>query len=305
MSTTRGDLAAGWPDPSGITTCPDMVWIEGGVFHMGSDRHYPEEAPVRRVAVEGFWIDRTPVTNDAFAAFVAATGHVTVAEREVAARDYPGADPALLVPGSLVFGGPAPWAYVPGASWRHPKGPASDLGGLGRHPVVHVAHADAVAYAVWAGKVLPTEAEWEFAARGGRDGADFAWGDELTPGGRHMANTWQGRFPDTDTGEDGHVGTSPVDAFPANGYGLRDMIGNVWEWTSTACTADLRLAGSGDGSGCCHGAAGAAGFRIVKGGSHLCSPDWCRRYRPAARQAQSVDSSSVHIGFRCASRPKN
>ncbi len=281
---------------------PGMVWIEAGVFHMGSDRHYPEEAPVRRVAVEGFWIDRTPVTNDDFAAFITATRYVTVAERQPKALDYPGADPALLVPGSLVFGGPQIWAYIPGASWRHPKGPGSGIAGLGRQPVVHVAHADAAAYADWSGKVLPTEAEWEFAARGGLDGANFAWGDELMPEGRHMANTWQGRFPHENTGEDGHVGTSPVDAFPPNGYGLQDMIGNVWEWTSDSCSPDMRPSKPGY----CQSGAGSrsdAGFRIVKGGSHLCAPNWCRRYRPAARQAQSVDSSSVHIGFRCASRP--
>jgi formylglycine-generating enzyme required for sulfatase activity len=250
---------------------PGMVWIEAGVFHMGSDRHYPEEAPVRRVTVEGFWIDRHPVTNDDFARFVAGTGHRTVAERQPAPADYPDADPALLVPGSLVFGGPRVWTYVPGASWRHPQGPGTGIAGLGRHPVVHVAYADAVAYAAWAGEVLPSEAEWEFAARGGLDRAEFAWGDTLAPDGVHRANTWQGRFPDRDTAKDGLAGTSPVDAFPPNGYGMQDMIGNVWEWTADACSPDMRALGNG----CCGSAAGQAGtgFRILKGGSHLCAPN--------------------------------
>jgi formylglycine-generating enzyme required for sulfatase activity len=292
-----------WREVGPVEGPPGMVWIEAGVFHMGSDRHYPEEAPVRRVAVEGFWIDRTPVTNDDFARFVDATGHVTVAERQPEAGDFPDADPALLVPGSLVFGGPQVWAYVPGAHWRQPQGPGSDIAGMGRHPVVHVAHADAVAYAAWAGKVVPSEAEWEFAARGGLDGADFAWGDVLVPEGRHRANTWQGRFPQENTGEDGYVGTSPVDAFPPNGYGLSDMIGNVWEWTADACAPDMRPVKAG----CCgprDDERPETGFRILKGGSHLCAPNWCSRYRPAARQAQSIDTSSVHIGFRCASRPQ-
>ena len=219
-----------------------MIWIEGGVFRMGSDRHYPEEAPVHRVAVDGFWIDRTPVTNRQFKNFVRATGHVTVAEIVPKAEDYPGALPHMIYAGSLTFTPPGHavdlrdysqwWSFTKGADWRHPHGPKSNINALDNHPVVHVAFRDALAYAQWAGKELPSEAEWEFAARGGLDGADYAWGDDLTPNGRHMANTWQGEFPRQNTKADGFERTSPVTAFPPNGYGLYDMIGNVWEWTT-------------------------------------------------------------------------
>ncbi|MCW5738419.1 MAG: SUMF1/EgtB/PvdO family nonheme iron enzyme, partial [Enhydrobacter sp.] len=219
----------------------DMVWIPGGKFAMGSDRHYPEEAPVRHVTVSGFWLDPTPVTNAAFRRFVEATGHVTEAEIAPDPKDYPGAPPHMLKAGGLVFTPPAGpvdlrdcsrwWRFAFGATWRRPCGPGTDLEGLDDHPVVQITHADAAAYAAWAGKALPTEAEFEFAARGGLDGAEFAWGDALTPGGRHMANTWQGAFPHDNTGADGWTRTSPVRAFPANGYGVHDMIGNVWEWT--------------------------------------------------------------------------
>jgi formylglycine-generating enzyme required for sulfatase activity len=290
----------------------EMVWISGGVFHMGSDDHYPEEAPVHRAAVEGFWIDRTPVTAADFARFVAATRHVTLAERMPAAEDYPGADPAALHPASLVFAAPdrvadigdwrAWWRYAEGANWRRPEGPGSDLDGRWDHPVVHVAHADAAAYAAWAGKALPTEAEWEFAARGGLDRAVFAWGDALVPGGVHRANTWQGRFPVENLAEDGHAGTSPVTAFPPNGFGLFDMIGNTWEWTETPWRDDHRRPGA---PACCGAGTprpGTHAVKVVKGGSHLCAPNHCRRYRPAARQPQSVDTSSSHIGFRCVMR---
>ena len=289
-----------------------MVWLPGGVFHMGSDGHYPEEAPVHRAAVDGFWIDRRPVTNADFARFVAVTGYVTLAERMPAAEDYPGADPAALHPASLVFAAPdrvvdmsdwrAWWRYAEGADWRHPEGPGSDLEGRSDHPVVHVAHADAAAYAAWAGKALPTEAEWEFAARGGLDRAEFAWGDALVPGGEHRANTWQGRFPVENLAEDGHAGTSPVTAFPPNGYGLFDMIGNTWEWTDTPWRDDHRRSGA---PACCGAGAARPGvhaLKVVKGGSHLCAPNHCRRYRPAARQPQSVDTSASHIGFRCVMR---
>ncbi len=289
-----------------------MLRVESGIFHMGSDDHYPEEAPLHRRSVEAFWIDRTPVTNAEFARFVAATGHVTLAERQPRPDDYPGADPSLLVPGSLVFRTPGAasdaedwqewWCYLPGASWRCPQGPGSSIAGLDDHPVVHVAFEDAMAYAAWAGKDLPTEAEWEFAARGGLDRAEFAWGDALVPEGRHMANTWQGRFPMENSAEDGYRGTSPVTAFPANGYGLFDMIGNVWEWTQDhyrASHAEPRAAA------CCSATvarAGKAAHKVVKGGSHLCAPSYCRRYRPAARQSQTIDTSSGHIGFRCVLR---
>src|SRR4051794_4775283 len=219
-----------------------MLQVPGGTFAMGCDRFYPEEAPVRHVAVDGFRMDRHPVTVREFRRFVSECGYVTVAERQPSAADYPGADPDLLVPGSLVFrraGGPVDlrdfrnwWEYVPAADWRHPEGPASSIAGRQRHPVVHVAFEDAQAYATWAGKSLPTEAEWELAARGGLDGAVFAWGDEFAPGGRMMANTWQGEFPWQNLRADGYEGTSPVAAFAPNGYGLYDMTGNVWEWTA-------------------------------------------------------------------------
>jgi formylglycine-generating enzyme len=300
----------------------DMVFVRGGTFRMGSDSHYPEEAPVHRVTVDGFWMDRTPITNGQFRLFVIDTGHVTVAERRPRAEDYPGALPQMLKAGSLVFDPPAHpvdlrdwgqwWAFRFGANWRKPYGPGSSIRGLDDHPVVHVAYADAVAYAGWAGKGLPTEAEWEYAARGGLDGAEFAWGEEFTPGGRPMANTWQGAFPFQNTREDGYERTSPVTAFPPNGYGLHDLIGNVWEWTDDFYApkhpADAPKA-------CCipenpRGAHEHQSFdprqpeiriprRVLKGGSHLCAPSYCRRYRPAARHAQPVDTSTSHIGFRC------
>src|SRR5262245_51906984 len=222
---------------------PDMVWIAGGTFRMGSDRHYPEEAPVHRVTVGGFWVDRTPVTNRQFRAFVNATGYVTFAEIAPAPEDYPGALPHMLKAGSLVFAPPRHrivdlsdwsqgWRFKFGANWRCPYGPGSSIRGRDDHPVVHIAYRDAEAYARWVGRDLSTEAEWEFAARGGLDGAEFAWGDELTPGGKHRANTWQGEFPRQNLVLDGYRRTSPVTAFPPNGYGLYDMVGNVWEWTS-------------------------------------------------------------------------
>jgi formylglycine-generating enzyme len=221
---------------------PGMAWLPGGTFQMGSDRHYPEEAPAHRVTVDPFWIDRTPVTNRQFREFVEATGYVTVAEIAPDPRDYPGALPHMLRPGSLVFTPPRHpvdlsdwsqwWRFEFGANWLRPNGRIRSNKGLEDHPVVHVAYQDAAAYAAWAGKELPTEAEWEYAARGGLDGAEFAWGDELTPGGKQMANTWQGAFPHENLKLDGYERTSPVTAFPPNGYGVYDMIGNVWEWTS-------------------------------------------------------------------------
>lgn len=303
-------LAAAAPDP---TSPPEgMVQVPGGTFLMGSNDFYPEERPVRRVSVESFWIDAHPVTNAEFARFVEATGYVTVAERVPDPTDYPGIDPSLLVPGSLVFRQPrrpvplhdprAWWTYLPGACWRAPEGPGSTVEGRDDHPVVHVAWEDAAAYAAWAGKALPTEAEWEFAARGGLEGATYVWGDEFMPRGRRLANTWQGEFPWRPLGPGGRVGTSPVRSFPPNGYGLFDMAGNVWEWT-----ADLLAPHPAPDSAkpCC--APGPSRQppdahiprRVVKGGSYLCAPEYCLRYRPAARQAEAVDSSTGHIGFRC------
>lgn len=310
-----------------------MAWIPAGRFTMGSDAHYPEEAEAHEVAVDGFWIDRHPVTNAEFAAFVEATGHVTGAERAPGAADYPEADPALLVPASAVFTPPPHpvpltdayrwWSLVPGADWRHPYGPGAgrDLTELADYPVVHVAWSDVVAYAAWAGKALPTEAEWEYAARGGRDGAEYAWGEQLTPGGVHLANVWQGEFPTENRCDDGYEGTSPVGAFPANGYGLRDMIGNVWEWTTDWWAEHRRLARAAPV--CCGPAeprsnptggsralsvdpdqplASRTPRKVMKGGSYLCAPNYCRRYRPAARLPQPVDTTTGHLGFRCVVR---
>ena len=288
-----------------------MIWISGGSFLMGSNAFYREERPVHSEAVRGFWLDRYPVTNADFRNFVAATGYLTACERMPDPALYPDADPALLVPGSAVFQKPAGpvdlrdvrawWEYVPGANWRHPQGPKSSIDGRDDHPVVHVAYEDACAYAAWAGKALPTEPEWEFAARGGLDGATYAWGEEFAPEGRLMANTWQGRFPWENLALDGYEGTSPVNAFPPNGYGAYDMIGNVWEWTATPFTSPH----TGNSTArCCAAGESDTHFarRVVKGGSHLCAPNYCLRYRPAARQGEAVDTSACHIGFRCVLR---
>ncbi len=286
-----------------------MVSIPGGEFAMGSDDFYPEEAPVRRVGVEAFWIDERPVTVGEFRRFVKETGHVTVAERSPEPSEYPEVDPAALVPGSLVFrptSGPVDlrevrnwWAYVPGASWARPEGPASDTYTRGRHPVTQVAYEDALAYAAWAGKALATEAEWEYAARGGLEGAAYAWGDDFAPEGRQMANTWQGEFPWQNLLEDGYAGTSPAGSFPPNGYGLYDMTGNTWEWTCSEPDADGAAARP-----CCVPSepGGQIPRRVIKGGSHLCAPSYCLRYRPAARQFEEIDTSTTHIGFRCVVR---
>jgi formylglycine-generating enzyme required for sulfatase activity len=298
---------------------PGMVWIPGGEFTMGSDDHYPEEAPAHRVRVDGFWMDKHLVTNRDFERFVAETGHVTLAEKPANPADYPGAKPELLSPSSVVFKKPAGmvdmgdhynwWVYMRGANWRHPRGPASHLRKLADHPVVHVAFEDVEAYARWAGKELPTEAEWEFAARGGLDRAEYVWGDEFTPGGRHMANTWQGEFPYHNAAEDGFEYTSPVGSFPPNGYGLYDMAGNVWEWTgdwyrdhgtidSPCCTAINPRGAERDASYDPRQLHLKIPRKVTKGGSHLCAPNYCRRYRPAARMAQPIDTSISHLGFR-------
>lgn len=295
----------------------DMVWIPGGTFQMGSDDYYPEEAPARPASVDGFWIDARPVTTAQFRRFVKATGYVTVAERPPDPALYPGAPPEALVPGSSVFVPPTHpvdlrnaynwWAFIAGADWRHPDGPGSTVNGRDRHPVVHVAYDDVTAFASWAGKTLPTEAEWEFAARGGLDGAEYAWGDTFTVKGRQMANTWQGDFPYQNELLDGFPRTSPVGSFPPNGYGLWDMIGNVWEWTTDWYTAHHPVVAS-----CCSVAQPRNPTeidpenphpeiprRVLKGGSHLCAPNYCQRYRPAARMPQSIDTGTSHLGFRC------
>ena len=304
------------------TARANMMFVPGGTFRMGSERHYPEEAPVHRVSVDGFWIDRTPVTNRQFRQFVNETSYVTFAEIRPDANDYPGALPHMLKAASLVFTPPHKpvdlrdwsqwWTFKRGANWRRPYGPRSSISGLDDHPVVHVAYADAHAYAQWAGKELPTEAEWEFAARGGLDGAEFAWGDEFTPDGMHMANTWQGNFPHQNLCADGFDRTSPVTAFSPNGYGVHDMIGNVWEWTSDWWSAKHEADAA---KACCvpqnpRGGGEEGSYdpcqpqikiprRVIKGGSHLCAPNYCRRYRPAARHAEAVDTSTSHLGFRC------
>jgi formylglycine-generating enzyme required for sulfatase activity len=300
-----------------------MCFVAGASFLMGSDHHYPEEAPAHHVAVDGFWMDRHTVTNREFERFVRSTGYVTLAERPVDPVLYPGAKPEMLMPSSVVFVKPAGrvdvrnvynwWTYVAGADWRHPRGPRSSLQGLWDHPVVHVAFEDAEAYARWIGKQLPTEAEWELAARGGIDGAEFVWGDELAPNGEWRANTWQGEFPWQNTREDGYEWTAPVGSFPPNGYGLHEMAGNVWEWTTDWYTGNHEAGASA----CCAPSNPRGGpledsfdpaqpiripRKVMKGGSYLCAPNYCRRHRPAARMAQPIDTSTCHLGFRCITR---
>jgi formylglycine-generating enzyme required for sulfatase activity len=301
-----------------------MVWVDGGAFMMGSDRYYREETPAHPVAVDGFWIDPYPVTNAEFRIFVAETGYVTGAERPPDPAEYPEADPALLVPASAVFTRPAPpvnlgnpyqwWSYIAGADWRHPRGPGSSLRGIEDHPVVHLTWADVAAFALWAGKDLPTEAEWEYAALGGA-ATDYPWGTELAPEGRHLANTWQGEFPTENLRLDGYERTSPVNAFPPNNFGLFDMIGNVWEWTADwyghhplappdeAGPMTLVNPRGGDQRRSVDPVMPPIPRKAIKGGSYLCAPNFCRRFRPAARMPQPVDTSSCHLGFRCVVRP--
>lgn len=298
-----------------------MIEVPAGTFRMGSNEHYPEEAPVHSAHVDGFSVSSTTVTNEQFARFVDSTEHVTVAERSLDPADFPGAPPENLVAGSLVFRmtpGPVDlrhlsqwWVWTPGASWRHPEGPGSTLDGRGEHPVVHTAFEDAEAYARWAGEELPTEAEWEYAARGGHEGRAFVWGDVAVPDGRHLANFWQGDFPWRNDEADGFAGTAPVGSFPPNGFGLYDMVGNVWEWTTDWYSA--RHAAD-TGTACCvpsnpRGPDVEASFdphqpqfriprKVIKGGSFLCADNYCQRYRPAARRPQMVDTGMSHIGFR-------
>ena len=329
MGDPAGTGAVTEPRPAaagGAAPSAGMVWVPRGTFLMGSDHHYAEEAPAHRVTVDGFWIDRCAVTNRDFGAFVKATRHVTVAERRPDPADYPGARAEMLQPASTVFVKPSRrvdlsnpydwWTYIPGANWRHPQGPASSLKRIPDHPVVHLAWEDAAAYASWAGKEIPTEAEWEYAARGGLDGATYAWGEEFTPDGRWMANTWQGEFPMQNVRADGYEGTAPVGQFPANGYGLFDIIGNVWEWTADwyssrhaapehhCCAVVNPRGGSRELSHDPRQPNVPIPRRVIKGGSHLCAPNYCRRYRPAARMAQPIDTATSHLGLRCIVRPQ-
>lgn len=304
-----------------------MVWIPGGEFSMGSDAaadglcEVPgitrDAEPIHRVAIDGFWMDATEVTNEAFGAFVAATGYVTIAERRPDPGEFPGAPADLLVPGSAIFTRPEGpvdlrnalhwWRYQPGASWRHPEGPGSDIKGRGRHPVVHIAFADAEAYAAWAGARLPTEAEWEFAARGGQAGRLYAWGDELTPHGTHVANIHQGTFPQHDSGRDGFAGVAPVAQYAANPYGVHDVAGNVWEWVSDWYRPDYYAALSAQGGVARNPVGPADSFdpaepgarkKVQRGGSFLCSDQYCSRYLVGTRGKGEVSTGSNHLGFR-------
>lgn len=315
-STIWDARSTGWGDSLDHVALTELVDLPGGTFRMGSDRHYPEERPAHERTVGAFAIERHPVTNAQYAEFVADTGYVTVAEEPIDPADFPDADPAALVPGALVFTPTTHpvnladwrqwWRWQPGACWRHPDGPESSVGAVPDHPVVHVAYRDAAAYARWAGRRLPTEAEWEYAARGGLEGREYAWGDELHPGGADLANTWKGRFPFQ---SDGWGTTSPIGTYPPNGYGLVDMIGNVWERTSDVFTprhvvpdavhvGEFHVEADGRPDLLAPTTSPQV-MRVTKGGSFICAPEYCRRYRPAARSAQSDDSATSHLGFRC------
>lgn len=293
-----------------------MVWIPGGEFWMGAEE-FPDAQPWHRVFLDGFWMDKTEVTNEQFEKFVTATGYVTIAERTPRAEDFPGAPPENLVAGSVVFSPPDHpvklndhfqwWSYVDGASWRHPEGPRSGIKDRGKYPVVHIAYDDALAYAKWAGKRLPTEAEFEFAQRGGLDRKPYAWGDEFQPGGTIMANTFQGHFPDKNTKEDGHAAAAPVGSFPPNNYGLYDMAGNVWEWTSDWYRHDYyqQLAAAGTVTRNPQGPASSIDpsepgvkKRVHKGGSFLCTDQYCARYIAGGRGKGEPDTGTNHLGFR-------
>jgi sulfatase modifying factor 1 len=297
--------------PTGNNDTAGMTFIRAGAFTMGSERHQPEERFTHVTRVDGFWIDRHEVTNVQFKQFVDATGYRTLAERGLDPKTHPGMDEELLVPGSVVFIRPTEvrrggdiaqwWQYVAGANWRLPAGPGSTITGKENHPVVHIAYEDALAYARWRGRELPTEAQWEFAARGGRDGEDD-WSSAFDADGKPIANTWQGVFPVLNTKDDGYAGTAPVGCFKPNGYGLYDMIGNVWEWTSDwyrpSHPRETAVNPTGPDLVSIRVAPGQTASRVIKGGSHLCSSNYCSRYRPAARQPQETDLSAAHLGFR-------
>jgi formylglycine-generating enzyme required for sulfatase activity len=315
---TLGAISVTLAAASGNGDHPGMVWIPGGEFWMGAEGGmFGDAQPLHKVRVDGFWMDKTTVTNEQFERFVRATGYVTVAERRVDAKDYPGAPPAMLAPGAPVFSPPAHpvppnnplgwWRWQPGADWRHPEGPGSSIQERPDHPVVQIAWEDAVAYAKWAGKRLPTEAEWEFAARGRLDRQEFVWGDEEHPHGKWMANTFQGHFPDANTAQDRFPGTSPVCSFPENGYGLCDMAGNVWQWVSDWYRPDYyqQLASRGGVTENPRGPTESfdpsepgVKKRVRKGGSFLCTDQYCGRFRPGARGKGDVLTGASNVGFR-------
>jgi sulfatase modifying factor 1 len=308
----------GLPHPQTAPAAPEgMIWIPAGKFRMGSD-HSRDCKPVHTVTLDGFWMDKTTVTNAQFAKFIRETGYQTIAERKPNAKDFPGVPEDKLVPGSLVFTPPAQevplndvsgwWVYVAGANWQAPAGPGSDLKGKENYPVVQVAYEDAAAYAKWAGKRLPTEAEFEYAARGGLDQKEFAWGGSLKPGGKFMANTWQGHFPNENLAEDRFAGLAPVASFPANGFGLYDMSGNVWEWCSDWYRPDY-YANSPEKNpqgpdSSFDPEEPAAAKRVQRGGSFLCSDSYCGAYRPGVRGKGEISSAASHLGFRCAKSVK-
>jgi len=321
LALAQGGAMAGatLAEPAPSSGAPGMITVPAGEFLMGTEEpSMTDTRPVHRVYVDGFRMDRTEVTNEQFARFTEATGHVTVAERPLDPKDFPGVPPDALVPGSIVFTPPsgevslqnhlAWWSYVPGASWRHPEGPQSGVAGRGQHPVVQVAYEDAAAYCAWAGKRLPSEAEFERAARGGLERKKYVWGDELRPAGKVQANTWQGRFPEQNSTEDGFAGTAPVASYPANGFGLHDLAGNVWEWCADWYRPDTyakqresaEVAKNPRGPGDSFDPAEpGVPKRVQRGGSYLCSDQYCSRYVPGGRGKGATDSGTTHLGFRC------